>query len=84
MGSIAVRVAGPAALLFGTIIARTSRTNRAGVWICCPTHAKYKTILSHLLIVSRSTKSRPTVSNVCSRGRLFIGSVDNAINPNPR
>ena len=29
----------PPYLLFGAIIVRTSRTNRAGVWIVRPTHA---------------------------------------------
>ena len=55
-------MAGPAVLLFGAVIARTSRTNQAGICICRPTHVKYKTILSHLLIVSSCTTS--TVSNV--------------------
>ena len=36
----AIRVTGPAGL-GGADIARTSNTNRAGVWICRPTHAKY-------------------------------------------
>ena len=34
-------VAGHAVLSFGAVIARTSRTNREGVWICRPTHAIY-------------------------------------------
>ena len=37
-----MRVAGPAVLSFGAVIARTSCTNRAGVWICRPTHTKIK------------------------------------------
>ena len=69
--SSAMCVAGPAVLLFVTVIARTCLTNRAGVWIVRPTHAKiFATILSHSLIVGGSTTS--IVSNVCSRGRSCL------------
>ena len=78
----AMHVAGPAVLSFGAVIARTSRTNRAGVWIVRPTHAKiFATILSHSLIVRGSTRS--TVSNVVRGVDLFIGSIYIAIYSNP-
>ena len=35
-----MRVTGLAVVSFGAVIARTSNTNRAAVWICRPTHAK--------------------------------------------
>ena len=77
-------VAGPAVLLFVTVIARTSRTNGAGVWIVRPTHAK--NIRNNFIAFADRWGQyyEYCIERVFARSIVFNCSVYSAIYSNPR